>query len=77
MIKKVFSINCDMDISKAFGHKEVTKEFVNEKEAEEFIKKVKNKDVETLNELEDDCEVILDDYRCNEVFDCGEWEVDE
>lgn len=77
MIKKIFSINCDMDVSKAFGHKETIKEFMNEEEAEDFIKKVKNKDVEALNELEDDCEVILDDYRCNEVFDCGEWEVDE
>lgn len=77
MIKKIFSMNCVLDIYKAFGHKEVIKEFSSEKEAEDFIKKVKDKDTETLNELEDDCEIILDDYKCNEVFDYGEWEIDE
>lgn len=77
MIEKIFSIDCDIDISKAFGHKEVTKSFATEEEAKIFIEKVKNKDTEALNDLEDNCEVILDDYRCNEVFDCGEWEIDE
>ena len=77
MIKKTFFRNGYFWISKAMGYKEITLEFETEEEAEEFMKKIKDRDEETIEELEMDSSIKIDDFDIEDYQMLGEWEEDK
>lgn len=77
MVRKVFYIDGDFVLCKVGGHKEAVLDFDTEEDAQSFIEKVKNNDEDAIDELEDNADILIDNYSIAESYYYDGWKVEE
>lgn len=76
-VTRTFSQSMIFDLCKVYGYRETTIEFESEEQANEFVKKVEQGNIEAINKLnESNYETFVDDWSVNDSKSVDDWKVD-